>query len=550
MARPETVVRGRKAFARRDWGEAYAHFAAADRVSRLEPEDIERFASAVYLIGKESDAKSIWMRLHNELIDRDCIESAARVGFWLSLTLLLSGEAAQATGWLARARRLLKDRAGECVARGYGLIVTGLLAMSRGNLEEAHTEFMEAVALADRFGDADLLTLALIGEGQSLVQSGEFTEGAARLDEAMVAVTADDVSPVLAGIAYCAVILTCEQIFDLNRAQEWTRTFDAWCASQPDLVPYRGQCLVHRSELLQAKGDWDGARAEVTKARNHLAGRSEAVVGRACYQQGELHRLRGEFAEAEAMYREARRNGCDPQPGVSLLRLAQGNPETAASAIRSAIETVGRSQGPGAGLSHPRLLAASVDILLVSGEADTARAVAAELAEVAANVGAPVLLALSAQAFGAVLFADGKTRAALARLNESLTAWQALEMPYEAARVRVLLANVYRDLEDDETADMQCEGARAVFEQLGATPDLENLEGSGPVRGSAPLDGLTQREREVLSLVGAGKTNRQIAEELVISEHTVARHVSNIFDKLGVTSRTAASAVAHKRKLV
>jgi len=550
MPRSETVVRGRKAFARRDWGEAYAHFAAADRHSRLEPEDIERFASAAYLIGKESDAKSIWMRLHNELIDRDRIESAARVGFWLSLTLLLSGEAAQATGWLARARRLLGEGAGECAARGYGLIVTGLLAMSRGSLEDAQTEFMEAVALGGRFGDADLLSLALIGEGQCLVDSGELIEGAARLDEAMVVVTADDVSPVLAGIAYCAVILTCQQIFDLKRAQEWTRTFDAWCASQPDLVPYRGQCLVHRSELLQTKGDWDGALAEVTKARNHLAGRSEAVVGRACYQQGELHRLRGEFTEAEAMYREAGRNGCDPQPGLSMLRLAEGNAEAAAGAIRSAIESTGRSQGLRVGSAHPRLLAASVDILLVSGEVEAARATAAQLTEVAAKVGAPVLRALSAQAAGAVSYVDGKTRAALARLNESLTGWQALEAPYEAARVRVLLANVYRDLGDDETADMHYEGARAVFRQLSAMPDLENLERSGPVHGSAPPDGLTQRECQVLLLVGTGKTNRQIAETLTISEHTVARHVSNIFDKLGVRSRTAASAVAYQRKLL
>lgn len=549
MAKPEAVVRGREAFERRDWGQAYAHLAAADCDSRLEPEDIERLACAAYLVGKDADATTIWMRLHHDLVDRGRLESAARVGFFLSLNLLLVGEIAQSSGWLARSQRLLKDRFEECAARGYGCIVTGLLAMGGGDVDGGHADFVQAIGLGDRFGDADLLTLGLIGQGQCLVQRGDLATGAARLDEAMVAVTAGDVSPVLAGIAYCAVILTCQQMFDVDRAREWTRTFDAWCASQPDLVPFRGQCLVHRSEILQSRGDWEGALSEAIKAREHLADRSEAVVGRACYQLGELHRLRGEFADAEAMYREAGRHGCEPQPGVSLLRLAEGNREAAASAIGSAIEAAGRSQRPGGGLPRARLLAASVEILLAGGEGDAARAVAAELAEIAANAGAPVLLALSAQAAGAVLLGEGETRAALTQLREALTAWHEIAMPYEAARVRVLMAKACRALGDDETADMHCDAARAVFKQLGATPDLENLEEAGPARRSGPLEGLTQREREVLSLVGAGKTNRQIAEDLGISEHTVARHLSNIFDKLGVGSRTAASAFAHEHKL-
>jgi tetratricopeptide (TPR) repeat protein len=284
MARTPAIVQGREAFARQKWREAYAQLSAADREPPLEPADLERFATAAYLVGEEAHATTIWTRAHHQLIDQGNVERAARWGFWLSLSLLLGGEMARSTGWLARSQRLLKDREDACVEQGYGLIVTGLLAAGKGTTESAGASFEQALALAEQFGDPDLLALGLLSRGQSLIQSHKSAEGVARLDEAMVAVTAGEVSPVLAGIIYCAVILTCQRIFDLRRAREWTTQLDAWCASQPDLVPYRGQCLVHRSEILQLQGDWPEALAEVMKARDHLTDRSEAVVGRACYQ--------------------------------------------------------------------------------------------------------------------------------------------------------------------------------------------------------------------------------------------------------------------------
>jgi ATP/maltotriose-dependent transcriptional regulator MalT len=544
MAQAPAIVQGREAFARRKWREAYQLLSAADRESPLEAADLERFATAAYLVGEDAHAATNWTRAHHDLINQGHLKRAARWGFWLSLHMLLAGEMAQATGWLARSQRLLKDREEACVEQGHGLIVSGLLAMGKGNIESAGTSFQQAVALAERFGDPDLLALALLGRGQSLIQSHKTAEGVARLDEAMVAVTAGEVSPVLAGIVYCAVILACQRIFDLRRAREWTRQLDAWCASQPDLVPYRGQCLVHRSEILQSDGDWHGALAEVMKARNHLAERSEAVVGRACYQQGELHRLRGEFAQANEMYREASRYGCEPQPGISLLRLAEGEPDAAAALIR------GVADSAGAGSSRPKLLGPYVEILIATGDLDAARAAADELTRIATAIDAPSLLATSAQATGAVLFAEGKIKAALALLREAWAIWQQLETPYETARVRVLIGRVCQQLGDHETARMHFHAARAVFAQLDAAPDLAELERLMATRSAGPFGALTDREREVLSLVASGETNRQIATALGVSEHTIARHLSNIFDKLGVTSRTAASAFAHKHKLV
>ncbi|WP_119459469.1 LuxR family transcriptional regulator [Rhodospirillaceae bacterium SYSU D60014] len=550
MARPPAIVQGREAFARQKWREAYAQLSAADSEPPLEPADLERLATAAYLVGEEAHATTIWTRAHHQLIEQGNVERAARWGFWLSLSLLLGGEMARSTGWLARSQRLLKHREDACVEQGYGLIVTGLLAMGKGNTESAGANFEQALALAEQFGDPDLLALGLLSRGQSLIQSRKSAEGVARLDEAMVAVTAGEVSPVLAGIIYCAVILTCQRIFDLRRAREWTTQLDAWCASQPDLVPYRGQCLVHRSEILQLQGDWPDALAEVMKARDHLADRSEAVVGRACYQQGELHRLRGEFAQANEMYREAGRNGCEPQPGVSLLRLAEGKLDAAAAAIRGVADPAGSLQGPGAGASRPKLLGPYVEILIATGDLDTARAVADELTRIATAFDAPFLLATSAQATGAVLFAEGKMKAALALLREAWAIWQQLGTPYESARVRVLIGRVCQRLDDHETARMHFDAAHSVFGQLGAAPDLVELERLMATRGAGPFSALTDREREVLSLVAAGETNRQIATAVGISEHTVARHLSNIFDKLGVTSRTAASTFAHKHKLV
>ena len=406
----------------------------------------------------------------------------------------------------------------------------------------AHATFGQAVEIGAHFGDPDLVAMARNGQGWALIRLGQTAAGVTLLDEAMVAVTAGEVSAFVAGGVYCAAIEACQEIFDLRRAREWTAALTRWCESQPDLVPYRGQCLAYRAEIMRLHGDWPDAMEEAQRARERLTG--HPAVGMVLYQQGELHRLRGDFAEAEEAYRQANQWGHSPQPGLAELRLAQGDVAAAAAAIRRVVdETQDR-------VARSRVPAASVEIGLAVDDVGAARAAADELSHIAADLDAPLLQAAAARATGAVLLAEGDARAACYTLRRAWTAWRELDAPYEAARVRVLVGLGCRALGDEDTAGMELDAARVVFEQLGAAPDLARVDSLVRRAPSGEPHGLTPRELQVLRLVTAGWTNKAIAAELVLSERTVDRHVSNIFTKLGVSSRAAATAYAYEHRLV
>ncbi len=543
MQAHDVLDTGRDAFERHDWGSAHALLSEADAESALPAEDLERLAVSAYLVGEDQRCVELTVRLHQESVRSGDVVVAARSAFWVALHFFQRGEPAQASGWLQRGQAVLEESQVSCPAQGYFMVLAALRRMYEGDPAGAFEMFTEAYECGRRFADPDLLALGRLGQGQSSVFLGEVRRGVSYLDEVMVAVTAEEVSPVVSGIVYCAVIEACQEMYDVGRAREWTEALTQWCTGQPDLVPYRGQCLVHRAQILQLNGEWTQAMQEVERACSLLASPpGNPVQGAALYEKAELHRLRGELASAEECYRRAGERGDETQPGLALLRLAQGRLDAALAGIRRALDETGLMMG------RPRLLAAHVEISLAAHDTAAAREAADELDRIARDMGAPYLEALAAQASAAVLLAEGDARSALADARRAWGIWQRLDVPFEAARSRVLVGEASDRLGDVDAAQIELDAARAVLEELHALSELRVLAAE-----PRPGDGksvLSPRELEVLRLVAAGKSNRVIAGDLFLSEKTVARHLANIFAKLDVSSRAAATAYAFKHDLV
>jgi DNA-binding CsgD family transcriptional regulator len=534
--------RGRRAFDKHSWGSAYTELLAADREASLGPQDLDRLAVAAYLTGRDVECGELWARAFKEYLRVGDAPRAARSAFWLALGLMLQGEMARGGGWLMRGQRLLDEAGTECAEQGLLLLPLALESLGHGDGLAAFATCSEMAKIGERFGDPDVTAFGRLGRGQALIAQGDTAAGVALLDETLVDVTAGEPSPIVVGIVYCAVILELNKIFDVGRAREWTAALSRWCESQPDLVPYRGQCLVHRAQIMQLRGEWSDAVVEAQRACERLAGNPAA--GDAHYEHAELLRLRGALAKAEDAYRAANKCGRDPQPGLALLRLAQGQTDVAVGTIR---RVLGAAQGA---VNRARMLGAVVEIMLAADDLTAARQASDELTAIARAIDAPLLHAVSAHAAGAVLLAEGNAGAACATLRRALGAWRELEVPYEAARARVLLGLACRAVGDDDTAEMELDAARSVFERLGAAPDLARAQDLSRTAGARPPGGLSGREAEVLALLATGKTNREIAKALFISEHTVRRHLQNIFTKLGVSTRAAATAFAFQHDLV
>ena len=552
------LAAARDAFARQDWKQAYAGLSAAsDAGAQVSTGDLERLAIAAYMLGKDEVSADFWSRAHAECLRMNDPKRAARCTFWLVLDLLTRGEAAKAGGWIARAQHLLDRQPGDSAERGLLFAIVARTHVRRGDIDGAHEAASHAVELAHQFADdTELQVFSRLSLGQVMARRGEGAAAAALFDESMVAVTVGEVSPIGIGVVYCATIEGCWWLLDLERAREWTAALSQWCRAQPDLVPFRGQCLVHRAELMRLGGAWSEAVLEAERACEWLTTSVEDAddlprrssfkhpVGAAFYQLAEIHRLRGEFVNADAAYRRANEYGHAPEPGLALLRLAQGEPKAAEAAIRRVL-----------GESHPRhrraaVLAAGIEILLEVGDVRAARAAADELAAMAGESDARYLRALAAHAAGAVRLTIGDVQGALTALRQAWMDWQEIDAPWHAARVRVQLGLACRALGDEGSAHLEFVAAERVFQRLGAAPDLARLNTLRSPATSGKEDRLTQRERQVLGLIARGMTNRAIGTALAISDRTVDRHVSNILSKLDLPSRSAATAYAYERGLV
>ena len=546
----------RTASADRRWHHAYEALSQIDAQSALTAADLELLATAAFLCGHSDDCRQARLRAYQIYVNKGEFRRAARCAATIGFDQLGTGEIAQAVGclpasmsscsaWVAQGSALLEHEE-DCAERGFLLVPLAYeqLVMD-GNPDGAATTAARAAEIGRRFGDLDLRAFALSIQGRSILRSGRVFEGMAVLDESVSVVATGDVVPPVGGIVLCSAIDASEEAFDLGRFDEWTRALTTWCETQHGMVAFRCRSLAHRARLSQLHGSWGDALDQATQAcEAQVADADQSAAAAAVYRQGEIRRLRGELSAAEAAYEQANLLGFEPQPGLALLRLAEGDSKAAVASIdRVLAESRGR-------LQRARMLPAAVEILLGSADLPGAAVLATELVGIAADHGSPALEAAAKHATGAVLLADGDALAALASFRQACRVWRHFGLTYEEGRARILIARCCRMLGDEDTAALEVKVARRIFTRLGARPDLAQ---SGSIFAKAPAVrtyGLTRRELDVLRLLATGLTNRAIADELVVAVRTVDTHVSSILTKLGVSSRSAATSFAYRHHLV
>ena len=533
------LERAREYHRRQAWADAFDAFEAVDRVAPLAIDDLGRLAESAHILGRCDEAGRLLQRVYQVHADAGDTGAAVRAAFYLWHTLIAKGEFAHAGGWIARARRLAEPEP-DCAEVGYLLVPEAERQFGAGEFAGAFATAARMTALGARIGDHDLVAIAAHIQGRARIREGRVVEGLALLDEALVGVTAGETSAGITSWIYCSVIDACRELSELRRAREGTLALNAWCDARPQYTGvFSAVCRIHRAELLLLGGAWPDAVREAQLACEQLTrGYGEVMAGPAFYQLAEAYRLGGDPGAADEAYRNAGRYGGQTQPGLALLWLAQGGVDRSVAAIRRALAETALP------LARFRMLPAYVEIMLARHDVAAAREGAAELADIAEVYGTPGLRARAAYAGGAVELADGSPEAALPELREAWQLWCDLDAPYEAACTRVLIGLACRALQDEDSAAMELDAARDTFARLGAVSDLARTERMIGDVGVPDAGRLSRREREVLRLVAAGKSNQAIAAELTISDRTVERHLSNIFVKLGVASRTAAAAYA------
>lgn len=537
----ELLQEARAAFARRDWVRARDGFLAARTHGPLAGDDVYQLADAAWWLGLIDESLSAYEEAYRLYLHGALPRLAAVSAFMVGYVLSMRGEGAIGSGWISRAVRLLRDQP-ECLEQGFRVYMDFEMAFQQGELDAALAAVRTIQEMGSRYKDPNLVALGILGEGRVLIKQGQVPRGMDLLDEAMLAAVSDDLDPSWAGNIYCHLMRACYELADVRRAGEWTQATARWCERFPAAGPFMGICRVHRAQVLQIHGGWEQAEQEATRVCREMAHFDVGTVAEAHYQVGEIRRLRGDLAGADEAFRQAHKLGHHLQPGLALLRLDQGRSDAALTSIKAALAGEARDR-----LARARLCTAQVEIALAVGEVETARQASDELNETARTYGSSGLEAAAHQARGAVLLAEGQAVEALQALRAACRCWQTLNAPYETARVRVLLARAYEVLADGDAATRELEAAEAEFTRLGAGRDARKV---ADLRRLPPLPaGLTEREAEVLALVAAGESNRAIAATLFISQKTVARHLSNIFAKIGVSSRTAAAAYAFEHGL-
>jgi DNA-binding CsgD family transcriptional regulator len=535
----DVLLQARDAYERRDWVHAFDRL---QRAGDLAPDDTMALATSAYLLGNVDDAVRALQSGYQDRIRNGDSLGAVRFACWLGLLLNVRGETAVGGGWVARAQRLLESETEDVVERGYLLTHEFFQHLGRGDLARAAETAALVLQTGRRFTENDLIAQGLMMQGRMMIYSGRVREGLALLDEAMVGLSAGEVSPIVAGMAYCSLIEACQELSDFSRAASWTTALTRWCEAQPGLVPYTGQCSLHRGQIMRLRGAYDEALAEFAGAqRRYQKEGTTAPAGMALTEQGDVLRIRGKLNEAEASYRQAAELGHEPQPGLALAWLARGRTTAAISAVR---RLLAEAHDP---VRRSWMLPAGVEVLVSAQLLDEARQNSDELTGIASAFGSSAIRAMATYAAASVHLASGETEEALSNARESYRLWTELGSPYEAARARVVFARALRAMGDEDSATGELALARSTFARLSAAPGVQEID---MLLGRSRPAGLTEREVEVLRLVAEGRSNLDIARVLVRSQKTVERHLSNIFIKLDVPSRTAAAAYAHEHGLM
>ena len=472
-ARPATVATpppvhgdvedaGRSAFARHAWREAFETLTHARAIRALAVEDDERLAESAWWIGRVDDCIAARERAYVTYMDQRKPRLAAAVAVRLAEDFFRRQAKSLGNGWLKRAERLLQD-VPECREHGALLRLHAMLAFdSEGDVEKALGLARRTSDIATRFRDRDLQALAMHDVGRMLVSKGELPQGMALIDEAMAAAVGGELGPEVTGRIYCNMMGLCEKLADYQRAGEWSEAARRWCEQHTE-SGFPGICRVHRAELMRLRGSWNDAETEALRAAQELRGFYNIAAGEAFYEIGEIRLRMGDWKRAEEVLRQAHELGREPVPGLALLRLAEGKIDAAKGLIERAVAD--RPQGS---LDRGRLLPARVQIALAAGEVDRARESATELEAIAREYGSTAWHASAAQARGAVQVAEGVADAAVPNLRRACKLWQEVQLPYETATARLLLAGAYRATGSPEDAELELQAAKSTFKGLGA----------------------------------------------------------------------------------
>ncbi|AKK26107.1 helix-turn-helix transcriptional regulator [Mycobacterium sp. EPa45] len=533
MAHDDELQAARSAYAHGDWRTAYDQFTAAQETQELSTDDLSSYGMAAWRLGYGRQSMQLSEQAFNRLNAANDVQGAAMKAVEVALQWLNGGNWAITRVWLNRARRLNEKHPDDQVL-AYVLYLESALAGEEGHRDLAAELVEQLGEVTTRLNSPGFNALLSTATGVTMLPFARTTEAFAQLDEAMMPVLADQVPVDWAGDIYCAVIHECHRMADLSRMRSWFEAMEVWRQGPKVSSSWYGTtCEVHKMDLHSATKDYAHVEQRLLDALAKL-GDFPSTAGQGYYELGEVRRRRGDIAGAREAFDKARDLDHDPQPGEALLRCQLGEDTAAATDLRMRIDAEHDS------INRVRLLPAAVDIALARNKIDEADQCCTELEADAEKFDSPGFRAWALQARGAVLVKQSREAEALPILQDALRRYRSTQCRYDMAQVYEWMSLARRGTGDIAGAEADAANAAAIYQQLGAVS-------TRAVPAAAP-GGLTKRELEVLAGVAAGLSNRDVAKKLFISEKTTARHLANIYVKIGVSSRTAAAAWAHENK--